>query len=84
VQRINYARIDAKRLDRKIQDGDVVPACAAACPAEAIAFGDLNDPNSRVSKLKARERTYGLLESLNTRPRTTYMAALRNPNPELS
>jgi Fe-S-cluster-containing dehydrogenase component len=84
VQRINYARIDAKRLDRKIQDGDVVPACAAACPADAIVFGDLNDANARVTKMKALERTYGLLAELNTRPRTTYMAALRNPNPELS
>jgi MoCo/4Fe-4S cofactor protein with predicted Tat translocation signal len=83
VQRINLARIDAKRLDRTIQDGDVVPACAAACPADAIVFGDLNDPNARVTKLKARERSYGLLENLNTRPRTTYMAAVRNPNPEL-
>jgi molybdopterin-containing oxidoreductase family iron-sulfur binding subunit len=84
VQRINLARIDAKRLDRRIQDGEVVPACASACPADAIVFGDLNDPNARVNKLKARERTYGLLADLNTRPRTTYMAALRNPNPELS
>jgi len=83
VQRINLARIDAKRQDRKIKDGDVVPACASACPADAIVFGDMNDPDARVTKLKALERTYGLLESLNTRPRTTYLAALRNPNPEL-
>jgi Fe-S-cluster-containing dehydrogenase component len=83
VQRINYARIDAKRQDRKITDGEVVPACGAACPADAIIFGDMNDPESRVAKFKKAERNYGLLEDLNTRPRTTYLAAMRNPNPEL-
>ena len=83
VQRINYARVDAKRQDRKIKDGEVVPACGAACPADAIVFGDLNDPESRVNKMKKLERNYGLLEDLNTRPRTTYLAALRNANPEL-
>jgi molybdopterin-containing oxidoreductase family iron-sulfur binding subunit len=83
VQRITHARIDAEKENRKVRDGEVMTACQQACPAEAIVFGDLNDPTSRVSKLKALERNYGLLEELNTRPRTTYMAAVRNPNPEL-
>ena len=83
VQRINQARTDAKREERKIRDGEILTACQATCPAEAIVFGDLNDPNSRVNQLKAQQRNYGILEDLNTRPRTTYLAAIRNPNPEL-
>jgi MoCo/4Fe-4S cofactor protein with predicted Tat translocation signal len=83
VQRINAARIQSKREDRAIRDGEVVTACQAVCPAEAIEFGDINDPNSRVAKLKASSRNYTMLEDLNTRPRTTYLAAVKNPNPAL-
>ena len=84
VQRITHARIDAEKEDRRIRDGEVVTACQQACPAEAIVFGDLNDPASRVRLLKAEARNYALLEELNTRPRTTYLAALTNRNPALA
>jgi molybdopterin-containing oxidoreductase family iron-sulfur binding subunit len=83
VQRITQHRIDSEREDRKIQDGEVQTACQQSCPANAIVFGNINDPNSRVSKLKANARNYSLLADLNTRPRTTYLAEIRNPNPEL-
>jgi MoCo/4Fe-4S cofactor protein with predicted Tat translocation signal len=83
VQRINSARIQAKREDREIRDGEVVTACESACPTQAITFGNLNDPNSRVAKLKASPRNYSMLAELNTRPRTTYLAAVRNANPAL-
>jgi molybdopterin-containing oxidoreductase family iron-sulfur binding subunit len=81
VQRINAARIQAKREDRPIRDGDIVTACQAVCPTEAIVFGNINDPNSKVARLKSSPRNYTMLEDLNTRPRTTYLAAVRNPNP---
>lgn len=83
VQRINRARIGAEKENRRVRDGEVVTACQAACPTQAITFGDINDPQSRVSQLKAEPRNYGLLAELNTQPRTTYLAALRNPNPEI-
>jgi molybdopterin-containing oxidoreductase family iron-sulfur binding subunit len=83
VQRINEARIEAEKQGRRIRDGEVVTACQAACPTEAIVFGDLNDPSSRVGRLKAQPLNYGILTELNTRPRTTYLARVRNPNPEL-
>ena len=83
VQRISRARIEAEKEDRAIRDGEVKTACQAVCPTEAIIFGDINDPGSRVAKLKAEPRNYGLLAELNTRPRTTYLGAVRNPNPEL-
>jgi MoCo/4Fe-4S cofactor protein with predicted Tat translocation signal len=83
VQRINAAKIRSEEEDRSVRDGEIVTACQAACPAEAIVFGNINDPNSRVAKLKAQSRDYGLLDDLNTRPRTTYLARVRNPNPEI-
>jgi MoCo/4Fe-4S cofactor protein with predicted Tat translocation signal len=83
VQRINERRIDAEREDRKINDAELQTACQQSCPAGAIVFGNVNDPNSKVSQLKAQSRNYSLLGELNTRPRTTYLAEVRNPNPEL-
>jgi len=83
VQRISEKRIDAERADSTIKDGDLQTACQQSCPANAIVFGNLNDPNSLVNKWKAQARNYSLLGELNTRPRTTYLAEVRNPNPEL-
>jgi molybdopterin-containing oxidoreductase family iron-sulfur binding subunit len=83
VQRISHARIDAKVEDRSIRDGEVTTACQSACPSQAIVFGDINDEKSRVARLKADPRSYGLLAELNTKPRTSYLAKLKNPNPEL-
>jgi molybdopterin-containing oxidoreductase family iron-sulfur binding subunit len=83
VQRIRHAEIDAQVEGRDIFDGEILTACQAACPAHAIVFGNMNDPNSEVKKWKDSPLNYGLLTDLNTQPRTTYLAALRNPNPAL-
>ena len=84
LQRISAAKIDADKENREIRDGDIVTACQQACPTQAIAFGNINDKNSKVAKLKAQQRDYSVLADLNTRPRTTYTAGVINPNPELS
>jgi molybdopterin-containing oxidoreductase family iron-sulfur binding subunit len=84
VQRLNAAKIDARLAGRELRDGDVKTACQQACPAEAIRFGDLLDAQSQVAKARAENRTYSLVEELNTRPRTTYQARLRNPHPDLA
>jgi len=83
VQRISRARRAAEKEKRQIRDGEVVTACQAACPTRAISFGDLNDPDSHVNELREEPRLYGLLGHLGTRPRTTYLAQVRNPNPAL-
>jgi MoCo/4Fe-4S cofactor protein with predicted Tat translocation signal len=83
VQRINAAKIRSEEEERSVRDGEITTACQGACPAEAIVFGNINDPNSRVSKWKAQSRNYWLLDDLNTRPRTTYLARVKNPNPEI-
>ena len=84
VQRINQARITAKKEDRQIRDGEVKTACQAVCPTEAIVFGNIKDTESQVSKLKASQLNYELLGELNVQPRTTYLARLKNPNPKLA
>ena len=83
VQRISGARINAKEQNRPIRDGEVQTACQVACPAQAIHFGNLNDKESKVYKIKQSERDYAMLGELNVRPRTTYLARVRNYNPEL-
>jgi len=83
VQRISAARIGSEEQGKKIADGQVRTACQQVCPAQAITFGDLSDPNSAVSKMKSHPLNFLMLGQLNTRPRTTYLAKLRNPNPLL-
>ena len=83
TQRISAARIESEKDGRKITDGEIVTACQSVCPADAIVFGDLNDKESKVSKMKQDERNYNLLNELNTQPRTTYLAGLKNQNKEM-
>ena len=83
VQRINEARIESKKAGKRIADGDIVTACQQACPGEAIVFGNIADKNSKVHELRNDPRSYLLLEELQTRPRTSHLAKLRNPNPEI-
>ena len=80
---INVARIQAKREDRDIKEGEILTACQSVCPTNSIVFGNINDPESAVAKLKSSPRNYATLKELNTRPRTTYLAAVRNPHPSL-
>ena len=84
VQRLTRAERDAKLAGRPMQDGDARTACQQSCPAQAIEFGDMRDPKSRIAASKASARRYDLLGELNTKPRTSYLSRLRNPNPELS
>jgi molybdopterin-containing oxidoreductase family iron-sulfur binding subunit len=83
IQRIETAHIEADKQDRRIRDGEIVTACQAACPTQAIRFGDISDKDSSVSNAKASPRNYAMLNELGTRPRTTYLARIRNPNPAL-
>ena len=83
VQRINEAKIEAEKEDRPVRDGEIKTACQSVCPTEAIVFGDIGDPNSRVSKLKGESRDYALLHDLNTKPRTTYLATISDRHPDL-
>jgi MoCo/4Fe-4S cofactor protein with predicted Tat translocation signal len=83
TQRISYARIEAKKAGREIRDGEIVTACQQACPTQTIIFGNVADKNSAVTKMRTDPRSYLLLQALQTRPRTSHLAKLRNPNPEI-
>ncbi len=83
IQRISRAKITAKRENRTVRDGEIMTACQQACPADAIVFGNINDPESKVSRAKMLKRNYALLAEYNLRPRNSYMARIRNPHPKL-
>jgi len=84
VQRIQSSKIRAKRELRELKDQEIRTACQQTCPADAIVFGDINDANSLVTRWTRTDRRYGLLQELGTRPRTTYLGKVRNPNPEMA
>jgi len=84
VQRINEARIESKKAGRDIREGDIITACQKACPTQTIVFGNMKDPKSEVAQTREDPRAYLLLEYLQTRPRTSHLAKVRNPNPELA
>jgi molybdopterin-containing oxidoreductase family iron-sulfur binding subunit len=84
VQRIEAARIDAKMAERPLKDGDIRTACQQTCPTQAITFGDIRDPGSQVNQRKQNSRNYVLLAELGNKPRTSYLARIRNPHPELA
>jgi MoCo/4Fe-4S cofactor protein with predicted Tat translocation signal len=84
IQRIQWGKIESEKEGRKVRDGEVKTACQAVCPTEAIIFGNINDEGSGVARLKREPRNYSLLADLNTQPRTTYLAGLRNPNEEIT
>ncbi len=83
VQRITAGKKTAKKEKRDVRDGEIIPACQQACPVDALTFGNINDPHSEVSRKKKFNRNYNLLEELNVQPRTSYLAKIRNPNPEI-
>lgn len=83
TQRISVARISSKISDLPVKDGDVVTACQQVCPTQAITFGNTKDRSSKVSRLKASDLNYGMLADIGTKPRTTYLGRIRNPNPAL-
>jgi len=84
VQRIQEVKIRADKEDRDIRDGEIRTACQQACPTDAIVFGNINDRNSQVAKIKTDSRSYGVLADINTRPRTTYVAGVLNINDDLA
>jgi molybdopterin-containing oxidoreductase family iron-sulfur binding subunit len=84
LQRINEAKLKAKQEGREVKDGEFMAACQQACPTQAIKSGNILDPESEVAKAKADERDYAMLGEYNLKPRTSYLAKLRNPNPELA